>query len=563
MNISDKPQKSTVVESKTTVVPFSMVHVLIVVFSFGLFISVSNKASANWINPVWEEVDRQYAVDDYFIGGRVLFETKEEARDYEISHLFCYEGSVIVDCSFCRWVEENQFVAAWELTYTNTAGQWTVTCGSRHTPVVIKYDQICPDSAFPLAKDSDGDGIVDRCYTWVEGREQGRNDCQTTPSSTEGNPINIGVGNKYQVETDYTGNNAHPLMVSRTYNSIDSSWQYFPELQLDDGVSWAGVIRSDGKLLVFTNQVSGDWRPDPDVTGILESFDDGTGTITGWRYTTLDNQVEEYDSSGKVTSITSREGLSHTFSYTSADITVTHLNGDQLVYQLDGSGRITGFITPDNQTYLYSYDNNERLISITYPDSSGVSTYQYEDTNFLNALTGITDANGERFATWAYDPSGRAVSSEHSGGAENVVVDYTYLGSSSDPRVIATNALGKQTTYHFADIFGARKIVEVEGHQSSNCAAANKNYTYDTNGFIASKTDWKGNTTTYARNAIGQELSRTEAFGTPDARTITTEWHATFNLRTKVTEPDSETTYTYDASGNLLSQQAVDLGAGP
>jgi len=82
---------------------------------------------------------------------------------------------------------------------------------------------------------------------------------------------------------------------------------------------------------------------------------------------------------------------------------------------------------------------------------------------------------------------------------------------------------------------------------------------YDTSGFLASKTDWQGNTTTYIRNAKGQELSRTEAAGTPDERTIITQWHATFNLPTKVTEPGRETTYDYDANGNLLSQSVVDL----
>lgn len=154
-----------------------------------------------------------------------------------------------------------------------------------------------------------------------------------------------------------------------------------------------------------------------------------------------------------------------------------------------------------------------------------------------------------------------APTSEHSGGAEKVIFDYTHIDDAVDPRTTTTNVLGKQTTYHFADVYGARKVTQVEGHASANCLAANKNYSYDANGFLASKTDWKGNTTTYVRNTKGQELSRTEAFGTPDARTITTEWHATFNLRTKVTAPDRETIYTYDANGNLLSQQTTDLSA--
>ena len=86
-----------------------------------------------------------------------------------------------------------------------------------------------------------------------------------------------------------------------------------------------------------------------------------------------------------------------------------------------------------------------------------------------------------------------------------------------------------------------------------------KNYTYDTNGFRTSSTDWKGTTTTYTPDSRGLELSRTEASGTAEARTITTEWHATYRVPTKITEPGFETTFTYDSNGNRLTQTRKDL----
>ena len=73
-------------------------------------------------------------------------------------------------------------------------------------------------------------------------------------------------------------------------------------------------------------------------------------------------------------------------------------------------------------------------------------------------------------------------------------------------------------------------------------------FTYDSNGFVASKTDWNGNVTNYMHDTRGNETQRIEAYGTALARTITTTWHATFNLPLTITEPARTTTFTYDAT---------------
>lgn len=375
----------------------------------------------------------------------------------------------------------------------------------------------------------------------------------------QGNPINIGVGNKYQTVSDYSAANIFPLTVARTYNSISGGWQFLAEIRPSADLTSARVVRPDGKKLPFTSSTPGVWVTDEDVTGVLLSLDDGIGNITGWRYTTLDQTVEDYDAAGRLLKVTDRTGLSHNYQHSSSSIVVTHTNGDTLTYQLDGVGRINGFTTPDNETYSYNYDGAGNLTGIAYPNNGGVRIYHYEDSNFPNALTGITDANGDRFATWSYDPDGRAVSSEHFNGAERVTMDYSNLDDIYDRRTTTTNALGKETTFHFKTIQGVRKVVQVEGHASTHCAAANQNYAYTSAGFLKQKVDREGNKTSYVRNSKGQETSRTEAVGTADARTITTEWHPTFNRRIKVIEPSRETNYNYDTNGNLLSQQRTDL----
>jgi YD repeat-containing protein len=297
------------------------------------------------------------------------------------------------------------------------------------------------------------------------------------------------------------------------------------------------------------------------MTGTLVASEDAYGEITGWTYTTSSDQIETYDAEGRILSTTDRSGLSHTYTYQSDSITVTHTSGDTLVYHLNGTGRVIGFTDPDNKSYQYRYDTEDRIVSVTYPDDTPLDStdnpkriYHYEDNNFPRALTGITDENGNRYATWDYDEEGRAISSEHANGVDKVTLTY----NTENGTTTATNPLGKQTTYHFTTIHGVRKVTQVEGHPTASCEGANKSYSYDANGNIASKTDWNGVTTTYTYDMNRNlELSRTEAVGTPQERTITTEWHSQFRLPSKITEPNRITEYTYDAQGRQLSSKVI------
>ncbi|EPJ47160.1 MAG: yd repeat-containing protein [Osedax symbiont Rs1] len=193
-----------------------------------------------------------------------------------------------------------------------------------------------------------------------------------------------------------------------------------------------------------------------------------------------------------------------------------------------------------------------------FSEDNAYREYHYENATNGKLLTGITDERGNRYATWAYDAQGRAISSEHANTTEKASLDYTHQEDATDPRVTVTNALGKQTTYHFEALHGVRKVTKVEGHQSANCAAANQETTYDENGFVASQTDWKGNLTTYINNDRGLETSRTVASGTPEAQTITTVWHDSFNQPESITEPSRVTNFTYDNQGQRLTTSITD-----
>jgi YD repeat-containing protein len=387
------------------------------------------------------------------------------------------------------------------------------------------------------------------------GREQGITACSL------GNPVNPAVGNKYQQETDYRGARVFPLVATRAYNSIDGNWQFFPEIRHQPSQIVAHVIQADGKVLSYTRAGQTSWgATGTEMTGELTSIVNGLGTVVGWRYTTLDDQTSQFDSIGRLVSVTQRSGVQHSYAYTPSSITVTHSLGGSLSYALNTAGTIIGFSDPQGNAYSYNYNGNGLLSGVSYPGSGASRSYLYEDSTSSDLLTGIVDGNGDRFATWAYDSNRRAILSEHNNGAERVTFDYSYTDHPLYPQTRVTNALGKQTTYHYITVNGARKVFRVSGHASASCVAANQNYGFDGRAFVASKTDWRGNRTNYQRNASGQELSRTEAAGSSVQRTVTTDWHPTFNVPVKITAPGRETTFTYDEKGNLLSRSVKDIG---
>ena len=85
---------------------------------------------------------------------------------------------------------------------------------------------------------------------------------------------------------------------------------------------------------------------------------------------------------------------------------------------------------PAGGIYQYSYDTTfGNLTGVTYPDGS-TKSYSYNEsahtggTNLPQALTGITDQNGTRFATFKFDSRGRGTSTEHAGGVEKFTLSY-------------------------------------------------------------------------------------------------------------------------------------------
>ena len=378
----------------------------------------------------------------------------------------------------------------------------------------------------------------------------------------KGNPINTAQGFKAQPEMDYRNGHLHFTRIYRsdsdwTNRDLGAYWRhtYFRHLNflLNGTTPNVEVIDGRGAVVGF-EKIGNTWQTlDPDYKAQFENIYDANSFLTGYRYTTPADTEEYFDTSGLLTRIVYRGGESIDFTYDTASrlASVTDEEGHALTFAYDASDRIQSMTTPDG-SFSYDYDANNNLTQVTQPDTK-TRIYHYEDTTYLNALTGITNENNVRIATWGYDAQGRAIHSEHAGGVDSYTVAYNV-----DDSVTVTNPLGKQTTYQFQTIHGVRKITAIDRLASPNSPATTESNTYTTEGWLETATDAEGNVTRYTYDTRGLEVSRTEAELTPEERTITTTWDATYRLPDVVTEQGRTTDYDYDAFGRVTSMVVTD-----
>src|SRR6266545_5418461 len=107
------------------------------------------------------------------------------------------------------------------------------------------------------------------------------------------------------------------------------------------------------------------------------------------------------------------------------------------------------------------------------------------------ALTGITDENGARFATFSYDSFGRTTQTVHDAGGSNAN-RYQLTYNASAVQTTVTDPLGTVRTFGFQTTVGVVKnTAQTQPGGGGSGAAANAT-TYDVNGNIASRTDFNG-----------------------------------------------------------------------
>lgn len=367
------------------------------------------------------------------------------------------------------------------------------------------------------------------------------------------------MGNKLLIETDYQGAESL-LSFSRNYSShsnkvstIGVNWQHSFDRSLRISTGSIAVLRPDGKIFNFS-LVSGVYTA-PDTSDTLQPLAPTQQAPTSaWQYVTTDGEIETYNHGGQLIALANPEGRHLSLTYnpsTSLLSSITDASGRTLNFTYDVSNRLITLQDPAGGNYLYAYDASNNLKSVTYPDNS-VRRYVYGEVAYIsganlpNSLTGSIDENGNRYTTYAYDAQGRATATQLASGIDRYQLAYTSNGT------VVTDPIGTSRTYNFNTVNGVVLGAGASQPGGSGCGPASSNITYDANGNVSTRTDFNGNTTNYTYDLTRNlETQRVEAFGKPEARIISTQWHSVWRLPLKVAEPKKLTTWTYNGDGGV------------
>lgn len=387
------------------------------------------------------------------------------------------------------------------------------------------------------------------------------------------NPVSPLSGTKLQTEVDYRPGAAGGLVFERHYNSAGhyrpagvTAASLPPAGQADPGDYWRHTydrrlhaVTGNAGLMAVVQREDGSVRS-YDGAGVEQGNASGRAELlepqsgSEWKLTRADKSIERYDSAGRLKSISTAAGQVTTLSYGTGGTlsTVTDAFGHALQFAYNTAGRLSTVTLPGGGQIQYVHDSFGRMTTVTYPGSVS-RQYHYENAKFRWLLTGVTDESSQRFATFTYDTEGRVTASSHAGGADAYSFSY---GSATSSTI--TDPLGASRTLSFTNAKGVYKLSSSTA-PGTGCGTV-KNSTYDANGNLATRKDFNNNQTSYTFDPVRNlETSRTEAVGTADARTITTQWDAVYRLPAQIDEPGRRTTYTYDANGNQLTRTVTDL----
>lgn len=388
-------------------------------------------------------------------------------------------------------------------------------------------------------------------------------DCKHPIPPSAADPINLATGNKFERIVDYVPAGASPLRFIRYYDSrtpvsaaMGAHWRHEYERAIETvSATTVKARRPDGKAFTFT-LANGQWTAAGNVTLRLQRL--GADEVAGWELITGRDARERYDAQGRLLQIRSRGGVVQTLTYNGAGqlAAVTDQFGRSLAFAYDAQGRVTQVQDPAGNPYVYTYDASGNLQSRQAPDLRTL-TYLYENPAYPHALTGVQDGKGTRIDTTAYDAQGRAISNERGVGIEKFTFVYGDDGSTTytDPR---------QTlhTTRFALILGVLKPVGLT-RGCSTCGNGDRQVIRDEHGNMTRHVDFNGVRTDYVYDLERNlPITRIEAVGTPVERTISTEWHPTLRLPTRITEPGRITDLSYDDEGNLLTRAITDTASG-
>ncbi|HUI87278.1 MAG TPA: DUF6531 domain-containing protein [Anaerolineales bacterium] len=347
---------------------------------------------------------------------------------------------------------------------------------------------------------------------------------------------------------------------------------------------------SNGKLLTWADAEGNTWTYGYDANNRLQQVSADGGT----RYLSLG-----YDTQGRIVSVSDQTQRSVTYGYDASGnlASASNLGGGNWQYQYDSANHLTQIIDPLGNTKVQvvydaqgraveQYDGLSDLVTeVVYnadgtttvtdmhganrihtygtlgtltsdADSLGDTPVKTYDPNFRPAT--ITDANENTTTlTWSLDGADLA----HIADASGAQTDITY-NSLHSPTII-TDPLGYQTQYFYEDPNFPTLPTKVEYPLSFDGGVTyiSTQYEYyqpnNSEGEPAGKlellTDTGGSQTLYTYDSHGQTASVTTQYGTSDSQQTTYAYDAAGNLVDQTDSTGIRTHNVYDAAGRLIT----------
>lgn len=417
------------------------------------------------------------------------------------------------------------------------------------------------------------------------------------PGFTMGNPVILVTGTKVQQEHDIGGNQWGTLEIGRIYrysrdfvNSPTAGrlWSFIFERQFlvpntltGSPPSPISITMGDGSSIIF-NRIGSTYQAEGASADTLYPL---TPAYDEWAYKSAAGTLEYYkkiNSKYLLVSATKNGGSRTDYSYGENGKlnAISDSFGRTLNVTWQDDAAIASISSPEFSV-IYHYDQlktedgalvsgMQRIANVRISDAEGVSQgvkqYHYgEGWPDWFYLTGVSDENTVRFATYTYDAEGRVSRSEHAGGAQRY--DFSYP---TDTSRLVVDPLGSARSLTLEAVADQLRVTSFSQPGGAGCGPAASAYAYSPRGLLQSRSDFNNAKTCFTYDpARYLESSRVDgipaAAACPSAsgvlgagqRKVSSRWHPDWATQIMVAEPLKITHYIYngqsDNDGSIAS----------
>lgn len=392
------------------------------------------------------------------------------------------------------------------------------------------------------------------------------------------NPVNLATGAKLDYAVDYRNYSPYPIAWERWYHSPSGGWTFGHNRRLKHYPSGNGsesivLWRPDGTKIRFSKSAGNpNWSSTKlSVLGMLAG--NPSSSERRFSYVNLQDETEHYNAQGQLTALVSPTGQSLSYTYNANDelIRIDDDFGRHLTLAYSGAGKLRHLasVSDGNKTIAYQFTfqspnsanlwaGRNVLTKVTYPDGKSVE-YLYDEQQQVprGLLTGIVGEDGERYATYLYDPDHRVMQTQHGDGQDTTQYAITpgqdaFVGWEGGSSLFPLN--NPQ----------ANGISKTSGSSAAcpSCGgtqAASVTYDSSGTGAISSMMSFEGVKTDRQNDLRGRPSSVTTAADTALASITLYSWHENTRLPASVYEPvwtngtfeNRMTTYAYDSKNQL------------